>query len=109
VRPIASSTATRPASKARDLITLLSNELAQEIFCLLVTTGHSAPDEFSQSAFLYSHIGDHEPAPLEAWPYRSPSRTDLRGDGHFVDEIGTVWHSAYAAHAPIGAALSYAW
>jgi hypothetical protein len=32
VRLIASSTVTRPASKARDLITLLSNELAQEIF-----------------------------------------------------------------------------
>jgi hypothetical protein len=26
-----------------------------------------------------------------------------------VDEIGTVWHPAYAAHAPIGAVLSYAW
>lgn len=27
----------------------------------------------------------------------------------FVDEIGTVWHLAYVAQAPIGAALSYAW
>jgi hypothetical protein len=47
-----------------DLVTLLGNELAQEIFRSRDDKSFR-PERILHSAFLYSRTGDHEPAPLE--------------------------------------------